>query len=79
MAFAGYRGGMSRRLAAALTAALLGMSFAACGDSDGGRENVDQGNPGDVSGGPTSVETGPTTLGSTGEDQPEITQTQTTP
>ena len=51
----------------------------ACGDSEGGRENVERGNPGNTSQGPQTVETGPTTLGSTGEDQPEITQTQTTP
>ena len=68
------------RIAAALAAAALGMTLAAaCGDSEGGRENVERGNPGNTSQGPQTVETGPTTLGSTGEDQPEITQTQTTP
>ena len=69
-----------RRAAVALTAAALGMSVAvACGDSGGGRENVERGNQGDTSQGPQEIETGPTTLGSTGDDQPEITQTQTTP
>jgi hypothetical protein len=63
-----------RRIAAALAAASLAMSFAACGDDD-----VERGNPGETPDGPAEVETGPTTLGSTGEDQPEITQTQTTP
>ena len=51
----------------------------ACGDSEGSRENVERGNLGNTSQGPQEIETGPTTLGSTGEDQPEITQTQTTP
>ena len=73
---------MSRanRFAAAVAAGALGMSLAvACGDSEGGRENVERSNKGNTSQGPQTVETGPTTLGSTGEDQPEITQTQTTP
>ena len=70
----------TRRIAAALTAAALGMSVAvACGDQEGGRENVERGNQGNTSQGPQEIETGPTTLGATGEDQPEITQTQTTP
>ena len=69
-----------RRTAVALTAAALGASIAvACGDAEGSRENVERGNLGNTSQGPQTVETGPTTLGSTGEDQPEITQTQTTP
>ena len=39
----------------------------------------ERGNLGNTSQGPQEIETGPTTLGATGEDQPEITQTQTTP
>ena len=72
---------MPRRLAALLTAFALGLTLAvtACGDSETGRENVERGNKGNTSQGPQTVETGPTTLGSTGTDQPEITQTQTTP
>ena len=71
---------MLRRLLAALTAAVLGMTLAAaCGDSEGGRENVERGNPGNTGQGPQTVETGPTTLGATGEDQPEIDQTETAP
>ena len=70
---------MPRRLLAALTAAVLATAFAACGDSEGGRENVERGNPGNTGEGPQTVETGPTTLGSTGEDQPEIDQTETAP
>ena len=73
---------MSRRhrIAAALAAAAAGMTVGvACGDGEGSRENVERGNLGNTSQGPQTVETGPTTLGSTGEDQPEITQTQTTP
>ncbi len=73
---------LRHRIAAALTAAALGVAaagLAACGDSEGSRENVERGNLGNTSQGPQTVETGPTTLGSTGEDQPEITQTQTTP
>ena len=69
-----------RSVTAALTALVLGASLAvACGDSEGSRENVERGNLGNTSDGPQTVETGPTTLGSTGEDQPEVTQTQTTP
>ena len=64
-----------RRRAAVLASAVLALTLAACGDDD----EVDRGNPGDASQGPKTVETGPTTLGSTGEDQPEITQTQTAP
>jgi hypothetical protein len=70
---------MPRRLATTLTVCLLGLGLAACGDSEGSRENPERGNLGNTSQGPQTVETGPTTLGSTGEDQPEITQTQTTP
>ena len=73
---------MRHRAAAALTAAVLGLAtagLAACGDSEGSRENVERGNLGDTSQGSQTVETGPTTLGATGEDQPEITQTQTAP
>ncbi|HEX8086229.1 MAG TPA: hypothetical protein VF529_18190 [Solirubrobacteraceae bacterium] len=69
---------MPRRLAA-LAATALALGLAACGDDEGGRENVERGNLGNTSQGPQTVETGPTTLGATGEDQPEITQTQTTP
>ena len=68
------------RIAAAVAAGALGLctaGLAACGDSGGGRENVDRGNPGDTSQGPQTVETGPTTLGSTGETQPTVDQTQT--
>ena len=71
-----------RRLAAALAAALLGLAtagLAACGDSEGSRENQERGNLGNTSQGPQTVETGPTTLGSTGEEQPEIDQNETTP
>ena len=69
-----------RRLATALAALVIGATVGvACGDSEGGRENVERGNKGNTSQGPQTVETGPTTLGSTGSDQPEITQTQTTP
>jgi hypothetical protein len=70
---------MPRRLAAVLTAFVLGLAAASCGDEEGSRENVERGNLGNTSEGPSTVETGPTTLGSTGEDQPEITQTQTAP
>jgi hypothetical protein len=70
-----------RRLAVALTAATLGMGLAAaCGDSEGSRENVERGNQGNTGdAGAVTVETGPTTIGSTGEDQPQVTQEQTTP
>ncbi len=72
------RRGMRRRaLAASLAAAALGL--AACGDEEGSRENVERGNLGNTSQGPQTIETGPTTLGATGEEQPEITQTQTSP
>ena len=71
------------RIAAAVAAGALGLCTAglagACGDGGGGRENVERSNQGDTSQGPQTVETGPTTLGATGEDQPEITQEQTTP
>ena len=73
---------MPRRLAALLTAFVLGISFAACGDDEGtgGRENVERSNEGETpEDTPTTVETGPTTLGSTGEDQPEVDQTETGP
>jgi hypothetical protein len=72
---------MPRRLAALLTAVVLGLSLAACGDDDstGSRENVERSNQGESGDGPTTVETGPTTLGSTGEDQPEVDQTETGP
>ena len=69
---------MSRR-PLALAATAFALSLAACGDDEGSRENVERGNLGNTSQGPQTVETGPTTLGSTGEDQPEITQTQTAP
>ena len=80
----GYAGGMprARRIAAALVAAALGVStagLAACGDSEGSRENVERGNLGNTSQGPQTIETGPTTLGSTGTDQPEVDQTETGP
>ena len=67
------------RLAALLTAFALGLALAACGDSEGSRENVERGNLGNTSQGPQTIETGPTTLGSTGTDQPEIDQTETGP
>ena len=70
------------RIAAALAAGILGMSFAvACGDenTEGSRENVERGNLGNTGQGPQTIETGPTTLGSTGEDQPEVDQNETTP
>ncbi len=69
------------RLAALVASGALGLSLglAACGDSEGSRENQERGNLGNTSQGPQTVETGPTTLGSTGDDQPEITQPQTTP
>ncbi|HEX8122691.1 MAG TPA: hypothetical protein VF549_15655 [Solirubrobacteraceae bacterium] len=71
------------RIAATLAAGALGLSLglAACGseDSEGSRENVERGNLGNTSAGPQTVETGPTTLGSTGEEQPEIDQTETGP
>ena len=72
---------MPRRLAALLTAFALGLSLsvAACGDSEGSRENVERGNLGNTSQGPQTVETGPTTLGSTGEEQPSVDQTETGP
>ncbi len=73
---------LRRRILAAAAAGLLGLStaaLAACGDSEGGRENVERGNLGNTSQGPQTVETGPTTLGATGEDQPEIDQNETTP
>ena len=72
---------MPRRLAALLAAFAAGLTLAvaACGDSEGSRENVEKGNLGNTSQGPQTVETGPTTIGSTGTDQPQITQTQTTP
>jgi hypothetical protein len=70
---------MPRRLAALLTAIVLGVSFAACGDDESDRENVERSNQGETPEGPTTVETGPTTLGSTGEDQPEVDQTETGP
>ena len=63
-----------RLIAAVLAAAVLGPAtagLAACGDSEGSRENVERGNLGNTSQGPQTVETGPTTLGATGEDQPE--------
>ncbi len=69
-----------QRIAAAVVAGLLGVTVAvACGDSEGSRENVERGNLGNTSQGPQTVETGPTTLGSTGTDQPEVTQPQTGP
>jgi hypothetical protein len=67
---------------AALAAAVLGLAsagLAACGDEEGSRENVERGNLGNTSQGPQEIETGPTTLGSTGEEQPEIDQNETTP
>ncbi|MDQ3741562.1 MAG: hypothetical protein M3320_02925 [Actinomycetota bacterium] len=69
------------RIVASLAAGALGLTLglAACGDSETGRENQERGNLGNTSQGPQTVETGPTTLGSTGEEQPDITQTQTTP
>ncbi|HEX8205131.1 MAG TPA: hypothetical protein VF587_03630 [Solirubrobacteraceae bacterium] len=72
---------MPRRLSAVLTAFVLGLSLAACGgdDNTGGRENVERSNQGETGQGPTTVETGPTTLGSTGEDQPQVDQTETGP
>jgi hypothetical protein len=62
------------RIAAALAAGALGLSLglAACG-----REDTERSNPGETSESPSTVETGPTTLGSTGEDQPEVDQTDT--
>jgi hypothetical protein len=72
---------MPRRLAALLTAFVLGLTLAACGDDSGGggRENVQRSNQGETGEGPTTIETGPTTLGSTGETQPEVDQTETGP
>jgi hypothetical protein len=70
---------MPRRLAALLTAFALGLAAASCGDEEGSRENVERSNQGETSQGPQTTETGPTTLGSTGEDQPEVTQTTTSP
>ena len=73
---------LRQRLLAAVAAALLGVStaaLAACGGSEGGRENVERGNLGNTSQGPQTVETGPTTLGSTGETQPTVDQTETAP
>ena len=71
------------RIAALLSAGAIGLSLglAACGSSstEGSRENVEKGNLGNTTEGPQTVETGPTTLGSTGEDQPEVDQTQTGP
>jgi hypothetical protein len=77
---------MSRRhrIAAAVAAGALGLSsavgLAACGSSEGGREDPERGNLGDTSSqSPQEVETGPTTLGSTGETQPTVDQTETGP
>lgn len=74
---------MPRRnqIAATLAAGALGLSLglAACGDSEGSRENQERGNLGNTSQGPQTVETGPTTLGSTGETQPTIDQDESTP
>lgn len=70
---------MPRRLAALLSAFVLGLTLAACGDDGGGRENVERSNQGETGEGPQTIETGPTTLGSTGEQQPEVDQTETGP
>ncbi len=69
------------RFAASLAAGTLGLGLglAACGDSEGSRENQERGNLGNTSQGPQTVETGPTTLGSTGETQPKIDQNENTP
>ena len=70
------------RIAAAVAAGALGLctaGLAACGGSEGGRENVERGNLGNTSQGPQEIETGPTTLGSTGETQPTVDQTETGP
>ncbi len=70
------------RIAAAVAAGAMGLCTAglvACGGSEGSRENVERGNLGNTSQGPQTVETGPTTLGSTGETQPTVDQTETGP
>lgn len=66
------------RLAATLAAALLGLATAGLA-SCGSREDPERGNIGNTSAGPQTIETGPTTLGSTGETQPEVDETETAP
>ena len=72
----------TRQISAARAALVLGAtSAAACGDSGGDRENVDQSNQGELTapGSESTIETGPTTLGATGETQPSVTQPEDGP
>ena len=67
----------TRQITAALAALVLGAGVAGACGGGGGRENLDQGNPGELEsqgGQETQPAPGPTTLGSTGEEQPEVTQ-----
>jgi hypothetical protein len=69
------------RIAALFVSGLLGVGaaggVAACGDSEGSREAPERGNV-DPGGGqgetPEQTQTGPETLGATGPEQPQITQ-----
>ncbi|HEV2061511.1 MAG TPA: hypothetical protein VGR12_01555 [Solirubrobacteraceae bacterium] len=70
---------MPRRLAALVSASALALTLGACGDEEGSRENVERSNLGNTGEGPQTIETGPTTLGSTGEEQPTVDQTETGP
>ena len=69
-------------LVAALALALGAGTAVSCGGADvGDREDVNESNEGEkgAEGGKVQTVTGPTTLGSTGEEQPEVTQPETGP
>ena len=74
---------MSRRhIIAIFAAAMLGAGFGgACGNDESDRQSIERSNEGEgaPSGSPETVETNPDALTSTGEEQPEVTQPETTP
>ena len=73
---------MSRRIVLALIAAgVLGAGFGACGNDESDRQSVEKSNQQqDVPPGtPETTETNPDSLTSTGEEQPEVTQPETSP
>ena len=74
---------MSRRhILPVLLAAALGAGFGgACGNDESDRQSVERSNEGEGAppGSPSTVETNPDALTSTGEEQPEVTQPETSP
>ena len=71
-----------RHILAAVAAGVLGVGVGgACGNEESDRQSIEQSNEGQgvPEGTPGTVETNPDSLTSTGEEEPEVTQPETTP